>query len=1003
MSDKTISPKGQERFATFNLMYNHPLTDYIAIDDDGGKSLNVLLLGNLGDNGIHDNKAAYNEIFKVVFSCGQYPGCKLAITIASTDASKLKQEFYLSKDGDECRLRELKRFIEEKGYAYLDFQQASIEGGRLVMPKIDLSQSDFGYAIIHTGFEDMDRQAKEILKKELPDAAVWTYKDFFDINTPKDREVYRIAGNISFSYEMTYKEATSKVESLEKFDRIFAEDYANEDFISAGKNYDADSSIASAAHIPCKLRLCKEYFKEHSQKYESKEDLQVLIDAINKQDVLFNKLVSLEHRRWNAYMLTRGYHFPSEEELERIFTVQEYNFTDETGQEKKKRYVIKQKNNYEMWHICLCDCSEQGTLLKQKDDDYWQRQFNNPDPNLSELDQASIIYYKKACEWVIDEGKLLSSLWGAEFSELKESIVKMLRDGGVDSVLQYEQLAEEVGLSDELKHILWPVREKNYRRNFYDTDAELISMLPFCIWHGKDYNTVITVTNGNAVDDVKVPVLLCALNAVFVICKDAFEVEEARDKYKENIEIFFKGRGNNTKIEFEEIKLGLKSPELTGKLVEIIKKYSYKKSKNEVALFDCHNEATIAIAWAAGQANVPLLIYDRRKGLITHGDAFCSALNNKNMSIKEFMLLNNRKVLDVGDNPFSNRQAWILEKAVNDFKAWNSFIKSFVQKNCSYNDLGRKGNEQFETTMTFNRDVLERCGIKEFIDKLIKYKVVHAIEKDWKMEGTNGSRRLEFFDNKIYEELQKYTVEKYHEKLPCAAFDMSFIRNKQTKNVEARIWLRYFGTTSVQFKNEESDSEFLKYLEEAGLISCWINNGEKGFSFGNIRTWRYFMKEGNAYELYVYLRMRNSGLFNNVGLGVHSSLDSYSDFRNELDDILSHKQGYGLAVLYSAIEEINKRREILEQHMDAREIDVVAMYKMTPVFVSCKAKTRFEEADVNEIEKVANQLNGVGILCVIRAPERYMLHNTSVSILSLETVRDKEKFKNALEQALAAN
>lgn len=1008
-----MSSKGWERFAAFNLLYEHPLTDYLAENVNDGKSLNVLLLGNLGDNSIHENQAAYNEIFKAVISCGQYPECKLAITIVSADADKLEQEFYLTEDGEASLLRDMKRFVEEKEYAYLDFQQASICGGRFVVPKIDFSQSDFGYVIIHTGIAEMDQQAAGIIKKELPNAAVWTYEEFAVVDNPVDSELYRIAANINYSYDMEFDESKNEIESKKEFKDLFDNDYSERDFVSAGKIYNADSSIACAAHIPYKLKLCEEYAKKHGIE---KDPLQVLIESVNRNDDLFNKLIALEHRRWNAYMLSRGYHYPSLEEQSDICV---------NG--------VKQKSIDDMWHICLCDSSEQGTVLKALGTGEWRKRFEKENVDLSELDRASILYYQRTCELTDNiKEKILAKdfLPGPEYTEIRESIRKMLNNEGRDSVYQYEQLLRDTDIFSDseddkaekkkLEELLCPLTERNRRRDFYDTDADLISMLPFCIWHGIDYDTVITVTNGNAVDDVKVAVLLCVSRVVCVIRDGIFKTKKSRDAYKKSLTNFFKKRrGLNNRddiakmVEFRLVSAG-RTQDLADEVTAIINEKGDGQGKSRIkgVVLSCSENnplmTSIALAQASMKTNVPLLQYDRRKGLVTHSaEEFCAAIDNKTMSIREFISLNNRTILNVGDNPFTPRQDWILEKAVENSESWNKLVQTLqVPENRSFYPFEASTVIEYgcEKQMQFTDDVLERCGVREFVDNLIKYRVVKKI-KGWDkaVEGEGRQITLTFFDSNVFEGLNEYTVGNYNpEAFPRTEVIMKY-NQKENMNV-LEFGRRNLGTDKLEFNGKEKIDEQKKILEDlfdAGLIEYRDNDGKISFTFEDRKIRDFCLKEGNAYELLVYFRMRNTGLFKHVGLGIHQSLDSYINFMDEIKAEIDHEKCYGLKRLQEISKEVSQRTELTEQHMDAREIDVVAMYKMTPVFVSCKAKKKFSEGDVNEINTVANQFGGIGILCVKEAPKSYKLHDTAVSVIDLDKVKDEKKFKEEVERALA--
>ena len=235
---------------------------------------------------------------------------------------------------------------------------------------------------------------------------------------------------------------------------------------------------------------------------------------------------------------------------------------------------------------------------------------------------------------------------------------------------------------------------------------------------------------------------------------------------------------------------------------------------------------------------------------------------------------------------------------------------------------------------------------------------------------------------------------------------MGFQTNDTTGKIDIQLGKRYLGTDDLKFNglaSPEDQKRQIKILEElsnVGLIKYQDNNGKIAFTFKDHRIRDFCMKEGNAFELLVYFRMRNTGLFKHIGLGIHSAVDSYVSYLDEIKAVLDQRNGYGLKNLQDVVNTVGKRTELSEQHMDAREVDVVAMYKMTPVFVSCKAKKKFNESDVNEVNTIANQFGGIGILCVTTAPERYKLHDTAVSVIDLDTVKDEKRFKEALEQAI---
>lgn len=993
-----ISRKGKERFSILNLLFEHPMSDYIIREKDR-KALNVLLIGDLGEDSIRENKAINNEIFKAVFSCGQYPDCILNISIVSTNADKLKEDFFLDNNDDSTLLHELRSFIEQKKYANLFFEQASTVGSLFDISQIVQKRLDYRYVVINTGNPKNDIEISDIIQNKMPDAFAWVYEDFLGIEEPENTELFRIAGNINFSYTIEFDETFNAEESMCAFKKEFNEEYATNAFTEKKHKYDVDSSLFCAAHIPYKLKYCKEYARE---KGEEKQAQQILIDAVNNNNILFKKLMGLEHRRWNAYMLIRGYHYPSENEIEQIC-----------------KDGVVHKNPADLWHICLCDSSENGTALKNKSINYWNQKYDYNQSRLSELDQASLLYYQKASERVdeyakdIKKGKLLDAPY---YAELRTAIKRMINNQDIDSVVQFEgvrQFLEEkkkVLIPEKVNDLILAVKERNQRRDFYDTDAYLIRMLPFCIWYGRDYHTVITVTNGNALEDIQIPTLICASKAIYLVKESVFGDQESRERYEHSIGQYFEKRGENTSPSFINI-YSKDTKTLVKDISNIIQSINSPKgivlSSSEQDSIDTIS----AITTASIRYQIPHLQYDRFKGLVTHSDEeFCTAIDNKNLSIEELMKLNNRSIINIGDNPFSSKQQWILEEGLKSPSNWNKCIQVLQKKeNHPYKHITRLSKTNsipMIKRMRFSNDVVWENCIGNFVEDLIKYNVIRLVS-GWKNDEKTliSSIDIEFYDEELFEILDEYSVEKY-DTGQFKRCNLELFLNKDNHRIEIREQL--LGTPHLIFGGETKSNEqlqfisFLESLERADLIN--YNNDEKNktisYFFKDRRIMSFFMKEGNAFELLVYFRLKNTGLFKYVGIGVQSALDTYLDFMGAVKKEMEDQKIYGFRNLQNVVDMTAEKTEIVEQRIDEREIDIVAMYKMTPILISCKAKTKFDEKDVNEISVIANQLNAKAILCVTTKPKWHKLHETDVSIMDIELINDSVRFRNALEAVL---
>ena len=115
------------------------------------------------------------------------------------------------------------------------------------------------------------------------------------------------------------------------------------------------ANVARAIHIRYKAfcaRMTVEEYKENSR-YKSND--------LNKN----HRLAWLEHRRWNAFMRTRGFRCPTPKEEERYIALLRGFEENEDGDNEGKHKSIKLK-----LHPCIVECDDKyGTWKKEKKDD----------------------------------------------------------------------------------------------------------------------------------------------------------------------------------------------------------------------------------------------------------------------------------------------------------------------------------------------------------------------------------------------------------------------------------------------------------------------------------------------------------------------------------------------------------------------------------------------------------------------------------------------------------
>lgn len=544
-----MSTIGENRLTIYKLLYEHPMCQYIK-----NQELNVLILGT---------DCIADEALKASFWCGQYPDSKLHITIAAENASE-----YISKLQD--KLPGLKQFAnfdngcemvapaEKTPYADISVMDVSISAlqssgdiSRETADKLRIARQN--YIFVSLGDDTVNPLVARVLSEEICknngtalihvfnsseiigscDKVKMNYPSIISTDKFTGSRLYRIARNINLVYSL---EETGRC-SIEEINNRFFESF-KEEFSKKAKNYDADSSIASAVHTAYKTAYCggeSQYVQE-----------------VQRQDEKYNKLVSLEHRRWVAYMAIQGYRMPEETDL--ITLLKSYDHRD-----KKRRL-----------HPCMCDCGDAGVKNRL----FSTERTEKKPVNMSELDWISLRRYWALSDEITNNGKKFND-YIEQLQPLYEErnpfatagiliqAIKMLQNGEDNANEQFrmalddakreypnEKVLEDLEAAcNEENGVFNLAKIRNNKVDFFATDKQLIEMLPFCIFFGEKYKTVITVSAGNPLNDVKLPLLMLAETAEFYTQLTG----KKRTDYADRLKSFFESRGNNTVIRVESI------------------------------------------------------------------------------------------------------------------------------------------------------------------------------------------------------------------------------------------------------------------------------------------------------------------------------------------------------------------------------------------------------------------------------------------------------------------
>lgn len=531
------------RLNLYELLYKYPLCNYMTKTEDVYRRTQVMFIGG---------KEKAVETYKTMFWASQYPDSILHMTYCgeAEEIDYVKGIFedkvmfpafdeYLDKGyAEKLDYVNDNEILIDTRYHYIIIATGDAYKDWELLVKLESvygNSSDSGkqvmLAVYNDGLADKlaslnwDKVSKNvnIIQFEMSDQQI------------KSSDLKRVAANMNLAYSLMYDQRLNIDSNLKKFDNMCNEEF---EIINSDK-YDADSSYASAVSISSKLAYCLEYSKENGldTEYNGNKAVSILTTAIAQNNDLYKQLYYWEHKRWNAYMVMRGYRQPQKEEWDFVYS------------HGNKNVDIKRK-----LHVCLCESGKQLNQDMNKPS-FWKSIKNKLDPLDYVSYSCNLIASNKAKEIENNIYSKYSFLNGILFKELKESIENLFLDVGnanddfrrtynfylqIPEVQsnriireQFEQLNEEMNV----------VIIRNKHIDFFKYDAQLVKLIPFVIWYGRKYSEVFVFSKGIAANDVIIPTLLYAKQAYFVS-------DTVVDKYKMVIKRYFEERGDNTKVQF---------------------------------------------------------------------------------------------------------------------------------------------------------------------------------------------------------------------------------------------------------------------------------------------------------------------------------------------------------------------------------------------------------------------------------------------------------------------
>ena len=995
---------------TYALLFSQPL--YRTAKKKGSEMRNdVLILGS-------DDAAM--EAFRAVYWCGQYaPENLLNITVASPEAEEFARQLEEDMPG----------LAQFPGYASLRFVETPDIRFPGALETLSFDRVAYDYIIIALGETGLNHYAAELLRQKL--LAAGNDSPLVGIVDEEESEAYclydvkagtllrlscaecrqkldRLAFNIDFTYSLEQDIRASKKEIRNHFDN--------------DPGY-GDPAYTAAVHIPYKLALCNGFTQD------SDGDLDTLIQAIDTENELYNKLIAVEHRRWIAYLVTCGYQPPTRQELE------EYAFREGCDYRDEDRLL----------HPCMCECDLTGRHL----DEHYPLWGTTEDKwtGLSPLDRMSLLLNSLAarraeplCENVeayftfLRKRKDYADI--KYYENLRLSVLKLCNNEENSVRLYREALAEARAVAGRQRdrYVLQELHDleadfrvvvfRNEKVDFFEHDAIRLKRIPFCLWYGEKNRTVITFTKGVLTEDIIVPTLLSAEEAIFI----GPDVEGT--PYRPAAREYFRDRGDNTHVTtINFTHQGVR--EVASFLRELTSKYD----SPVLNCVDCDDpDILMAIGFVAAEKNLPAVRYDYKKGVlpVLNKAPLGLKLIDESLSIDEFASLMGGQYKNVYTNISSLADYdafaqifWTFSQErtrrtisrqgtpkITSYSPWAE-LSSFFQ--AAETDMGYDLSKGTKLPFTqyqgwFHPEVYRRCGIGRVLQIMQNYNVI----RDLSDRKDGGLEYVEFtyVDSMLETVLKPFEAQRTEEPHQ--------LENALTKHLRFNpmtgIAVTGIQTERIFMGDAPEDPEeltwgkrgFVKTLSDHGMITdvIWSEDDRYvSFRYKDEKIQQIFRTHGKIFELIIYQGAKASGLFDDVQTSVEISWETNTkSFEVLLQERLvhSHQIGYG-----SLCREVIRLRSEMSKGNALtgtdNEIDVVLMQGMHPIFISCKTGRNGGNEWLNEIATLSTHFHAQPVLALLRnldsAACNFLVSRArrlGVSIIGTETIANPERWNKAL-------
>lgn len=706
------------------------------------------------------------------------------------------------------------------------------------------------------------------------------------------------------------------------------------------KPYNYTSCIANVVSIKYKLKsigiICKDINKAVEEFTEKIKD-----------EAVFNELVAIEHRRWVAEKICKGW--------TRQTNLQACSFGFINDENAKK-------------HVCLVR-SEPGRDKSIKfDKDFFDNATTKQISALDELDKLSVnlhrslkkianktrkkdsdlekyktqienvIYGKSSIEYAyFDWCHCLISLWNNEkgavskYKTLKKSLEQAVQaeDENGKFLIGKEDRKNVLDLINKIHLIYYPIMESLRYDDYKKKDEDLVKYIPFILTYKHNLDIVIplklsenynrytkSVPGRDIFINVAAITVINPLKACYVCWVDEkSDIEQTIVLFKRindylsdcdyktrlNVVIGWNSKKSNntiTSLQIRELEQALLQYGVI-KAVETVDEDSAENLREAIlrlskvnAVQKLNGVVDLSGIFSDDLKKVPFFSLDKSFGI--NANEACNYLNymksNKVLTVSDLFKMSNARGKNTEFPEFFDDYKEIFDVYLKNRGFWKILCNVLDKQSNQIIEFGDKKTEKSCSKKCFYAPVFAFDALKKVENYLKKNEII----------DNNSHVYLQHTDRCIVElnQVTDRCISGFEELLSniyCLC-DEDCVRC-YTKSTEVFIERKDFMVRNVSVESFKGESfgfkkSYINYilnlLEEKHLIAniMW-DNDKFSFCFTSHKSHELLTKAGAVLEMYVYIACLSSGLFDDVATSYEINRESNERFKNELDVVLT--------------------------------------------------------------------------------------------------------------------